>query len=273
MRFLRTILVGATMLIAAPAAHAYVLAGPAAALQPASGPWSWDGAFNVELRGALQNPAYFGPAGVINETITTVSLNPINAGAFVGVDGFIAPWISVANSAPYEAAVVNFFLAGGDLWLLNDSTGRDGIAELLGVPTIGQNNPVSAVNGGAPLFNGPFGVAVNITQGGGEEGFLSAADVAARGGTVAATNVQGNVIAAIWSPGQYAPGAGALIIVADVDVFTTQASFNPLDDNGIFTLNTFAFLQAPPPPPPVPAPGALVLFGLAAAALLSARRR
>lgn len=257
------------MIASTGGAAAYTLAGPAAALQPSSGPWSWDGTNNVDLRLALADPAYFGPAGVVNETITTVSLPAINAASLAAADGFIAPWISVGDSAPYEQAVVNFFLSGGDLWLLNDSTGRDGIAELLGIPTIGQNNPISAVNGGAPLFDGVFGIATNVTQGGGEEGFLSLADVIANNGTVAGTNVQGNVIAAIWAPGQYAPGSGALIIVADVDVFTTQASFFPLDDNGIFTLNTFAFLATAQP---VPAPAALTLFGLGLAGLLVVRR-
>ena len=76
----------------------------------------------------------------------------------------------------------------------------------------------SSVSGGAPLFDGPFGVAANITQGGGEQGFLSQADVIAAGGTIAATNTENQVIAAIWNPGEYAPGSGTLIIVADIDM-------------------------------------------------------
>lgn len=267
---IKQLLTAAAALLVATSAHAYVLGGPSTALQPSSGPWAWDAEFNVGLRAALENPAYFGPAGVINEPITTVTFGAINAATLAGVDGFIAPWITLADSSPYEAAVVSFFLGGGDLWLLNDSVGRDGIARLLGVPTIGQNNPVTRFNGGAPLFDGPFGVAVDVQQGGGEEGFISAADVAARGGTVAGVNEQGNIIAAIWRPGQYAPGAGSLVIVADVDVFTTQATFTPLDDNGIFTLNTFAFLATADP---IPAPATLALFGFGVLGLARLRRR
>lgn len=148
-----------------------------------------------------------------------------------------------------------------------DGVGRDGIGDLLGIPTVGQT-AITPVNGTAPLFEGPFGTANDITQGGGEEGFLSEADVLAAGGTIVGRNTEDQVIAAVWNPGQYSPGSGALIVVADIDMFTTEADFYPLDDNGIFALNAFSFLSTSTE---VPEPGAALML-LGAAALVVARR-
>ncbi|GAA6183559.1 hypothetical protein [Aliiglaciecola sp. NS0011-25] len=231
--------------------QAYLVGGPNSSFQTTNGSYTWDGGVNVsDFRTALENPLYFGAGGVVSESITTMDIIPDAAG-LAGVDGFIAPWWAVSESSAYHADVIDFFLNGGDLWLMQDSSGRDGIGADLGIPTIGQT-AISPVNGIAPLFDGPFGVANNITQGGGEEGFLSTADVLNANGSIIGTNTENQVIAAAWGAGQFAAGAGSLIVVADIDMFTTQAQFDPLNDNGIFALNAFAFLATSEDPIGVP---------------------
>lgn len=287
----QNVLAAAVFVMAMPAAvHAYVIGGPEYADHSSTGGWNWDtGATTAPLRNALENPNFFGPAGVVKETVVTTVVDMDAADPFAGLDGFIAPWWSNTQSGPYETGIVNFFLGGGDLWVLQDSNGRDGVGDELGVGTVGQT-AVTPVNGTAPLFDGPFGIANNVGQGGGEEGFLSEADVLAKNGTIVGRNTENQVIAAFWGPDQYALGAGALIVVADIDMFTSQSTIDglfgttfgdtlaDLSDNGIFTLNAFAFLATSEDPigdevPPdgngsdVPVPATLALMGLGLAGM------
>lgn len=268
-------LAGLAMALAAGSSQAYVIGGPA---NTGSSSYGWTGPANEDLREALENPNFFGPGGVIEESVTTTDISFPSADPFAGVDGFISPWWFESVSGPYEQAVVDFFLGGGDLWLLQDSQTEDGIGDLLGVPTVGQT-AITPVNGTAPLFDGPFGVANDVEQGGGLEGYVSEQDVLDANGTVIGRNTENQVIAAFWGADQYAPGAGALIIVPDIDMFTTRATFGPelsdLDDNARFALNAFAFLatsDAPidEGPNPVPLPGTLALVALG---LLTLRKR
>ncbi|MDO6692913.1 hypothetical protein Q4574_06435 [Aliiglaciecola sp. 3_MG-2023] len=248
---LKNILICFCTLLPMFSAQAYLVGGPNSSLQTSNSGYSWDGgSFITDFRNALENPLFFGAGGVVNESITTMDIIPDAAG-LAGVDGFIAPWWNVSESSAYHADVVDFFLNGGDLWLMQDSSGRDGIGALLGIPTVGQT-AITPVNGIEPLFDGPFGVANNVTQGGGEEGFLSTADVLNANGSIIGMNTENQVIAAAWGAGQYAAGSGSLIVVADIDMFTTQAQFNPLNDNGIFALNAFAFLATSDEPIGVP---------------------
>lgn len=257
----------------APAyADPYVVGGASGAIVSDSGGWAWDGSFIADFRGALENPAYFGAAGIVNQEVQTVDLPVVSPATLAGIDMFVATWISDAQAAPLTADVLSFFLGGGDLFLLQDDDGHDAIGDALGISTSASTGTVS--NGGAPFFIGPFGVATDVTQHY-LVGQLSAAAIAAANGHVVGTNEEGQVTSAFWLPGEYAPGSGSLFIIADVDMIASTppngATYNPLNSNGIYALNTFSFLQQSEPPTEVPEPATIALVG--AGLVMAARKR
>lgn len=275
----------ATMLCAAVDALAapYVVGGASKSITSDSDEWAWDGSYLTGFRAALENPANFGPTGTVNRTIQTTTLGAVDATTLAGVNMFVGTWISDAQAAPMSAAVTSFFLGGGDLFLLQDDSGHDGLGSSLGLSTSPSSGSVS--NGGAPLFLGPFGTAVDVDQFY-LVGQLDAAAIASNNGHIGGTNAEGEITSAFWRAGEYAPGAGSLFIIADIDMISTTtqcglplcgASYAPLNDNGIYALNTFSFLQSnggtPPPPIPEPETYALMLVGLALMAAAVRRRK
>ena len=222
------------------AAGTFVIGGPSATLAPNSGSYSIDGSTLGAYEAAVTNPANFGPSGVVKTAVSFQPLSTITPATLAGVNAFMAPWWFATDSAPYNQIVVNYFLGGGSLILLNDSNNQNGISGLLGIPTAGQATG-SVENGAAPIFNGPFGNATNVVQAF-QIGYFTAANITAHGGTVCGTNADGQATVACFAAGAFAAGAGRLIIINDVDSWTTQASFSPLNVNGIFALNGTAFI-------------------------------
>ncbi len=221
-----------------------VIAGPSATLQNQSS-YNWQGGSRLaQFRAALQNTAFFGPSGTVSHAITTQDLSVVSASSLQNVDVFISPWWA-DTTTPGSAitAVTQFFLNGGALLLYQDDSSHDAIGAALGIPTSSSDGSDS--NGGIPLFDGPFGTAANVHQGG-NVGRLLAADVLTHNGHVAAMNASGQVTAAYWNENEYAPGAGRLLIVSDVDMITNlNATYGPLNDNGIFALNGVAHVVCP----------------------------
>jgi hypothetical protein len=263
-----------------PPAHAdYIVAGPDTTLAPLSSVWAWDQSQLAPLRSALDNPVNFGPGGVDSTPITTVALGEINAGALAAVDAFVSPWWHIPNSMDFHADLLAFFFGGGDLYLLQDDSAVDGLGALLGVTSSNSTGSVSTAGvDGAPLFNGPFGMVTGVTQ----SGSVGQLTITAAGARIGAVNAEGQITVAYWLAGEYAPGAGALFVLGDVDMLSSAggAVYPPdggANDKGRFGLNLFALGAQPGGEtiPQVPEPGtiALVAGGLVVLGLRWRRKR
>lgn len=251
-------------------ASAYVVTTNTGAVGGASS-WSiYDGTFFADLRAALANPVNFGAGGVVSESIT---LNGFSGGTLdlTGSDAFVASWWSdSAVTAQHLAAVQSFFLAGGDVILFQDDSGHDAFGTLLGLSSInGANNPVTVT---APL-TGPFGAPGPINQSGAIS-YLDNAAVLALGGTICGSNNGGRAVMACFDRGVYAPTAGKLIVVTDIDLISSAYSptptYAPLDNKGRLGLNLFAQLATPNE---LPEPSSIALAGLALLAVGATRKK
>lgn len=214
---------------------------------------------------ALTDPAFFGPAGTVDTTVTVNYLNSVNAASLAGVDVFIAPWWNDAQAAGSVADVVNFFLAGGNLFLLQDDPLHDAIGAALGIATFNSSsNPHDILD--PNLNNGSFGTVNQAIQSF-TQGYLQAADITSNGGTVGATDANGQATIGVWDYGDYAAGAGRMLIFADVDLISTAgvADYVGLNDNAVLALNATEYLLKRPQArvPDSGSSAVLVLFGLA----------
>lgn len=268
------------------ASAAYIVGGASSSLTPGSGGWSWDGVYMEDFRDALENPAFFGPTGVVNESVSTVTLNAVDSSSLSGIDMFISPWLKDNDGPAFSADVIDFFLNGGDLFLLQDSSGWDYLGQELGVPTLSTPSTGSVSNGGTPFFDGAFGEAFDVTQHY-QVGQIDPANVLATNGTVIGTNVEGQATSAYWAPGEFSLTAGALFLIADVDMIASRttscglpicgAHYGPtladLNDNAIYALNTFSFIQSGGQISPVPIPAAAFMFAPALLGFMGLRRR
>jgi hypothetical protein len=202
------------------------------------------------LNRALANPANFGPSGVVKRRVALIELNALTPATLAPLKAVIVPWVFDPEASPYAANLRAYFLGGGNLWLLQDDPFHDPIGDLLGIPTPTATGVATRpTNGVAPIYDGPFGAAANVAQLF-NVGTLDASAVASRGGTIVGTADNGDNAVAVWLQNAYAPGAGRMVIATDVDS-THQSTFAPLNANGIWSLNTIAFLLADVTPPTI----------------------
>jgi len=268
---IRSILVAAAALASSGTALAqpYVFGGLSG-----TDSWSWGGVGLDDLRGAVANPMNFGPGGTVGWSATTTQFSSLTPDALAAIDCFVAPAVWEWQYTPSQITMVrDWFLAGGDLLLMNDRFDFDSIGEALGLPTtdgpgFGSGVFTATVTGPSPLSNGPFGGVSTFDQQY-SVGHLTPAHVVAANGQIAATNTMG-VAAAFWDRGAFGPAAGRMVIVSDVDVFTDRTGYSGGSDyavmnaNAVFSLNTMAFF--------VPAPGVSGVVLLGASMFLRRRR-
>jgi MSHA biogenesis protein MshQ len=211
--------------------------------------WSWNGSYIVDWRAAMEDANNFGEGGVVSKVIESVDLSSLNASSLSTVDAFVSTWWSSSQSSSYHSMLRDFFLAGGDLILLQDDNSHDGIGEFLGIEAIsGMSNPTTI---SSPLQDGPFGAVGSITLNDGAS-HLDSAQINALGGTICGVDQSEQTTFACWEEGEYALGAGKLVIITDTEFVTTisnEANYSSLNDKGKLALNVLEFLVRTPQTP------------------------
>lgn len=249
-------------------AAAATFAGNVSGLSPQSRSWSWNGGQLNGFRAALEDRRNFGPTGTSTvDTIDTVDLTTIDAGTLADVDVFVAGWWHEADSATHQQALVDWFRAGGNLWVLADDPIRDGLLTDLGLQTLsGSQNP-SLVTG--TLADGSFGAPGQVQQRG-NVGHFDNASITALGGEVFATNALDQATAAGFERGTFGTGSGRLLIFSDIDMITSYggADYATMNGNARLGLNGAEYLLSQPAPVPLPAGLPLLLAGLGAFAVV-----
>lgn len=233
-----------TLFVSSKTFAAIVVAGNDSIVSSSSSTWSWDGTQHQELRDALEDTNNFGNSGIVGHDVELRSLGSnITASSLQDVDIFVASYWFDSQAAIYSSVLVDYFLAGGDLIILQDSAAYDGMGEALGIATSAVTTNPTTVSSASLLGDGPFGTVAPINQIG-TIGHLDTAAITSRNGTVCGTDAAGRATIACWQDGEYAANAGSLTIFADVDLISGvygEADFSPTNDKGRLALNTFAF--------------------------------
>jgi len=166
-------------------------------------------------------------------------------------------WRDTDASAAELANIQGLFLAGTSVVSLSDRSDHDALGEHLGVPDTGPSKPAgtafTATTTPFGFEDGPFGDP-------NAAGFSSNYDYsdlnlggAPAGFTVVATDSSGDPVAVFYPPGVYAAGAGALLVVGDVNIFTHGTPFPPSgspNGDGVFALNAMVQLSNTGSSPP-----------------------
>jgi hypothetical protein len=269
-------LAGALLVLAAVPAMAagpYVLGGLVGAISGDPN-YGWDGTYETAFRAAIQNPTNFGPSGLVTTSVTTTNItSTANLG---GIKGLVVPWWYNSSASTTQVNQVKaFFMSGGDLFLGEDDSVNDPVGIALGIPAItGAGAAWTPTNA---LTSGPFGAPGTVTAFF-DIAYFSPTAVSSAGGAVGATDGSGDVTVAYWPHGTFCPTCGALIMTGDIDFFSDEATYTPLNADGQFALNLIAYLVqnsgnftgtggSTPPPTPAPASFWLALMGLTAAGL------
>lgn len=221
-----------------------VIAGNDSIVSSSSSTWAWDGTQHQELRDALEDTDNFGNSGIVGHEVELRTLGSnITASSLQDVDIFVASYWFDSQAAIYSSVLIDYFLAGGDLIILQDSSAYDGIGEALGIATNAVTTNPTTVSSASLLGDGPFGTVAPINQIG-TIGHLDSTAISSKNGTVCGTDAAGRATIACWQDGEYAANAGSLTIFADVDLISGlygEADFSPTNDKGRLALNTFAF--------------------------------
>src|SRR5262245_9356269 len=189
--------------------------------------WTLDGSSMEQTRAKLLEPANFGPAGTVPQSvvITDVAGGPgtITAGLLRQFDVFFIGWLADGHPnafTPAELAAMSTWVnAGGVLIVTCDDAGHDAVCTHFGHPVAESAvNPMVPVGEGIghPIFAGPFGAVPEFLMDGNQGFFTTTA-----GATVLAQDSAGPPNPIFLTK---KVSAGWLILFSDVNIISSRLS-------------------------------------------------
>lgn len=211
--------------------------------------WTLDGSQMTNTRAKLLNPANFGPAGTVTNSISITdtggTVGSVTPALLANFDAFFIGYLTDSSANAFTAAeltaLADFASGGGTLILTCDDTGHDAVCESFGFPiTGGSTAPYDATAAGiaSPIFSGPFGDVTSVNVSGNFGYYASTA-----GTTVLAVDNSGVLRPVILIQ---TLGAGQVVYLSDVDLVANAASAGALitTANDMFLGNLFAIAGA-----------------------------
>jgi CSLREA domain-containing protein len=200
------------------------------------GDWGLNESLLDQTRGYLQDGTLFGATGIVRQAYDVApGVRVANERTLAGADIFFTGWVSsFTYSAAEKQALQEWVLDGGTLIATTDDPGHS-MVDVFGVEVgDGSGSPTENVIT-APdhaLANGAFGVVTQYNQYA-LTGHYS--DLGPYAHEIGRYKTGPGTTLAVIERGRIAPGSGAVILVADVDVFSTSgATFNETLIKNIF---------------------------------------
>ena len=209
--------------------------------------WGLTEGFLSSTRGYVLDPANFGTGGTVERSYQIgPGVDVVSAATLAGVDVFFTGWVPSGSYTEEEKQALRaFVLGGGTLIATTDDTGHSMVDVFGLIQGDGSGNPTenTITEPGHPLANGPFGAVTAFNQ------YMATGHYPSLGPDAheIGRNAQGTSLAVI-ERGALGPGSGAVILVADVDVFSDEVVGGAVV-NATLIKNVFAFAAVEPPRP------------------------
>ena len=203
------------------------------------GDWGLTESLLSTTRGYVLDPANFGPAGIVDIAYEVGSgIDVASPASLAGVDVFFTGWVTSSSYTDEEkAALRSFVLGGGTVIATTDDVGHSMVDAFGLTQGDGSGSPTPNVitEPAHPIASGPFGAVTEYSQFALTGHYPSLGSHAHEVGRYAAG--PGTTLAVI-ERGALGVGSGAVVFVADVDVFSNDGA----GVNADLIKNIFAFV-------------------------------
>jgi hypothetical protein len=201
------------------------------------------------IRSSLQNPANFGPSGIVRCSVVIAPGTPTLTAAYLADKNILFTSVFTGDLSASEAMAVRDFVARGGCVIVDansDPAEQTAATSLLaaigtsaatgpGTICFGPGTITSSLN---PITNGPFG---NVA--GGSFGTTLTAIITLDGRDVSLVTCSGGIGRAAFLPGAISPGSGLVMYGGDPSAFNLftqpgEGAFDP--NNEVIYLNAIA---------------------------------